>query len=234
MRTRPNRDLLRKTIVAGGASITTPTSFWNLNQSSGSSRTDSCSNPADLTVTGTVTQVSGKISNAASVASGSNVLVNSGNTKNSVSGQFSFCTWFNLNNSAGGTAIANGAGFGGGWKLDISTTHIILTTLQSPSGTTSLDKSVSLSTGTWYFVVGYFNGSQFGLSLDGGSFTTGAGTAPGSVVGIELLNTNAGSNALQGAMDECGYWVGYTLTSTEKDNLYNSGTGKTFNGSSWV
>lgn len=232
MRTRINRPFFRKTIIAGGGGTTAPTGFWNLNEASNSTRNDSCSTPANLTSFGTTTQVTGKIGFAAQSASTFNYLNNGSAAKLNTTGSFSLAGWFKLDNAAGGAMAINGSGGSSGWKITASTTALVITTYQSLGVFTSYTKTISISTGTWYFVVGYFNGSQFGLSLDGGSFTTGAGTACAGSNGISLLGD--GSNSLQGNLDEFGFWNGTVLTSTEKDDLYNSGNGKTFNGSAWV
>lgn len=233
MRTRITRISFRKTIIADGSSITTPTAFWNLDQASGSSRTDSCSSPADLSVNGTVTQVTGKINYAANAASGLNYLSNVLASKlQTGGGSYSFAGWFKLDSAGGGTIAANG-GSGTGWKLTASTTAITLTNYLDFVNFSTYTKTVSLSTGTWYFLCGYYDGANMGLSIDGATFTTNASTYAASNSSNMYL-TGDFASGMQGALDEFGYWVGHVLTSTEKDNLYNSGNGKTFNGSSWV
>lgn len=230
---RPNKALLRKTVSVAAGGTTSPTGFWNLSEASGSSRNDSCSSPVNLSITGTVTQVAGKIGNAASVASGSNYLSGSGSKLNH-GGTFSICGWFYLDNSAGGTVATSGLSTTG-WKLTASTTNLVLTTKQM-AGSTSLTLGGTYTLSTWNFFAAYYDSSVLGLSANGGSFTTGAGTAPASTNDIVFLSDADifTPNALQGRLDEFGYFVGYKLTSTEKDDLYNSGTGKTFNGSAWV
>lgn len=239
MRTRPNRALLRNTISSGSnVTITNPTAYWKLNEGTGnfSITTDQVTSPSQniLTMVGTVTGPTGKIGLAANAASGSNALQNtSAPAKMTTSGTFSGCGWFNLDILSGGIFMKIGNTTSSGWDLSVAGIFISLTTYQT--GPTSTSKFIfpSFSTGQWHFLAWYYDSSTLGISFDGGSFSTGSGNAPGSASATYLLNNNGYTSALQGSADEVSYWVGYKLTSAEVTALYNSGNGKTFNGSVW-
>lgn len=237
MRTRPNKALLRNTINSS-TTITSPTAYWKFDESTGGyPAVDQVTSPSSnlLSTFGTVIGVTGKINNGASVAFGSNALQNvSAPAKMTTSGTFSGCGWVKLDNSSGGYLMKLGNTTSTGWDLSISSTLIILTTYQTGPTFTNLSDSVSISTGVWYFIAWYYDSSTLGISLNGGSFTTGAGSAPGSATATYLLNNSSHTNSLQGTGDEVSYWVGHKLTSAEVTLLYNSGNGKTFNGTSWV
>lgn len=91
----------------------------------------------------------------------------------------------------------------------------------------------TISTGTWYFVVGYHDasGNEIGISVDNGTFVTAAysgGVADSTAVfEIGALREGATTQYFDGLIDEVGVWK-RKLTSTEITALYNSGSGITY------
>lgn len=92
----------------------------------------------------------------------------------------------------------------------------------------------ALLVGSWYNVVGWLNsaGTQIGVSVNlatnSGSYTNGifSGTAPFALAAI-----NSGDSMfMDGRMDETGYW-NKVLTTQERSDLYNSGSGNTYQAS---
>lgn len=95
------------------------------------------------------------------------------------------------------------------------------------------------STGTLYHIVATYDGTNSTLYINGSSEDTATATTSGftnannsTYIGC-MENTGGLERSFDGKIDEVGIWL-EELSSTDVSDLYNSGTGKVWNGSSWA
>ena len=88
----------------------------------------------------------------------------------------------------------------------------------------------ALSTGTWYFVAGEWDGTNIKLSLNGATFQTTSFSGPinSNTQPFDVGLISGSGNPLDGNIDEVGIWMGRALTQTEVGQLYNGGAGLPF------
>ena len=106
-------------------------------------------------------------------------------------------------------------------RFSVSSTGSTLTTVTWVS---------TLSTGTWYFVAGEWDGTSIKLSVNGASFqsTSFSGTIHSNTNPFDIGLISGSGNPLDGSIDEVGIWMGRALTQTEVSQLYNGGAGLPF------
>lgn len=100
------------------------------------------------------------------------------------------------------------------------------------AATTVTDTAVSVSTGTWYFVVAQYNAAaqQISISVNGNTPVTTAftGTVLSGGNTLRLGNDPAGATRnWNGQLDSLGIWKRF-LSFAEVTALYNSGNGRNF------
>jgi hypothetical protein len=99
----------------------------------------------------------------------------------------------------------------------------------SPNGSTltTVTWASTLSTGTWYFVAGEWDGTNTKLSVNGATFqtTSFSGTIHSNARAFDMGLISGSGNPLDGRIDEVGIWMGRALTQTEVSQLYNGGAG---------
>ena len=102
----------------------------------------------------------------------------------------------------------------------------------SPNGSTltTVTWASTLSTGTWYFVAGEWDGTNIKLSVNGATFqtTSFSGTIHSNANQFDMGLISGSGNPLNGSIDEVGIWMGRALTQTEVGQLYNGGAGLPF------
>jgi hypothetical protein len=225
--------------------------YWKMDEASGT-RQDSTSNNRDLTETGSVPGVTGKVGDAANftiaAANGLKILSDTAFTCLGTE-PFTFAFWVKLAD------------------IEAVSDHTLMyRTVQDP--TTTIDwyvffnpvngnfmvldaydvddneygfvlHTTEISAGVWYFVLGYIDpvGELAGLRVNDVEVTEGFFSTPVAhgtynnnclSVGAELNFNNPIEAQFQarGDMDEVGFWP-RLLTTEEKDYLYNSGNGRT-------
>ena len=237
-------------VTAGGTSatsssdkyfwLTTPTAYWKLNESS-STRVDQMSNPCNLSVTGTINQTAGLITNAASPGTAASRLSNSSlpGKMSPGSGAWTITSWFypTTNPSLSEAILTFGNTFNG-FNLTYTGSNYEGQIFQSNQSQQSLTTTDGIALNTWHLVMLNFDGSHLNLQIDNGTIhqvAASASTAFTSVYlsgGLSVNGTNA--SATGDSMCENAYWVGHTLSSNESTILYNSRTGHTCNGTNWL
>jgi len=92
---------------------------------------------------------------------------------------------------------------------------------------TTVTWASTLSTGTWYFVAGEWDGTNIKLSVNGATFqtTSFSGTIHSNANNFDIGLISGSGNPLDGRIDEVGIWMGRALTQTEVGQLYNGGAG---------
>jgi len=98
---------------------------------------------------------------------------------------------------------------------------------------TVVDSPSAISTGTWYFLVAWFDASAHTLNLQVNngavnSVSSGAAIPIDGIGAFEIGARNLLSYPINGVIDEVGFWK-KTLSVQERTDLYNSGIGNTYN-----
>lgn len=85
---------------------------------------------------------------------------------------------------------------------------------------------------TWNLAIARYTGGNLYASLNSGTEVSIA--CPGVSLSSPKLIWNNTSLTLTYNIDEAAVWIGTALDSTQRTTLYNSGAGRTYNGSAWV
>jgi len=213
-------------------------SYWKLNEASGT-RADSVGDN-DLTDNNTVTRVVGKQSGAAQfvLANSEYLSVTSNSSLNIGTSSFTLATWVYLSSKATQMGIITKwpTGGTGVYFIDYLNSsdrfRFRVTKDGGTSATAIADNLGAPSTGTWYFIVCTFDGTNLSIQVNNGTADTA--TLAGTTVDPDnadpfYLGRFSGTtpNYLDGYVDEVGFWK-RLLDSEEKARLYNSGSGITY------
>lgn len=209
--------------------ITTPQSYWKLDESSGTA--------VDIVggFNGTNTSVTysaGKINNGANF-NGTTSKLDLSTTAFAPTTAVSFSCWINCSSYATRQAIfakTDGiANLTTAFIFEVGNTSGKLTMTLSQGATTMTTTSASsLTSSAWSFVTFTYDGANMKIYINGTLDVTTAGT--GSINNITQATALGyfGSYSLltlNGALDECGFWNNYALTASEITQLYNGGNG---------
>lgn len=215
-------------------------SYWSLEEAS-STRNDAFATN-HLSDHNTVSQVTGKVANAAGFASASSQYLSVASADFHTGDiDFTFAGWFYFTSLPGGGAymdILAKQGNSGDREYLIEYdggANRLIWYVRNPANSAwgTVTWSSAFSTGTWYFVVVWHDSvnNVLGIQVNNGTAVTAAwssgvnasGTAPFMLGGLG----NLGFWFLNGRIDEVGFWK-RTLTPTEKTFLYNSGAGRSY------
>lgn len=178
-----------------------------------------------------VSWVAGKIGDCADFAgtSGSDIQLS---TTSSLTNNLTFSFWYYHSSTARQGLYAKTDGSGNSsssWVFEVNSSNIYFT-LYSGSSAYSTVTTTTLSTNTWYFITGTYDGSTVKVYLN----ATLEGSASMSVNINNITQTTVlgqfGSYTglpCSGYIDEVGSWS-RALSSTEITELYNGGTGLTY------
>ncbi len=211
------------------------TSWWTLNETSGT-RSDSRGSNT-LTDTNTVTyNASGKQGNAASFTGSSSEKLNRSDNSSLSAGNvdFLFCAWIypTLNNAARQAIINKGSTGTGEYRLEIDwTTSKVYWSVWNSSGTlTEVASTNTIATNTWYFVCGWHDaaGDVVGVSVNGVEATAAHSTGVRDGSGNFCLGARDTDRYYTGYIDEVGYWDAYLPSAHERRWLYNKGAGRVY------
>ena len=210
--------------------------YYRLEEASGTR--DDVQEAMDLSDINTVTQAAGKLGNAASydVANIERLDGGTGSPVNFSGNQdFTLAAWVYVSSTASDRVIASkdsSAGFRG-YSMHYSNSPDRFRFIVSNDGTatTALDADNlgAVSTGTWYYVVAWHDADADTINIqvdDGTADSTAHSTGVNNPSGIKFTVGgihNAGN--YHGRIDEVGVW-NRVLTSAERTELYNSGTGE--------
>jgi hypothetical protein len=212
-------------------------SYWKLDETTGN-RLDTVG-AQTLTVNGSVSYQSGKVSNAVLFNGNSYLLHGSNSTLQTGDIDYSVSAWVYLTalpaNGVAAPIVSKTADGAGEYSLKAQTTagltHFRFTVTKS-DGTglqTAQKADVNVQTGTWYFLVGWHDATNntVGISVDD---VTQTATYSSGVSAVSAAQLNIGTEDigpheyLTGAVDEVGFWK-RLLTEDEKTTLYNGGYG---------
>lgn len=99
-------------------------------------------------------------------------------------------------------------------------------------GTTEVDSNVTLSTATWYHIVAWHDSvnNEIGIAINNGTPVTTAHStgAPDTTHPFELGASTSQSLYWDGILDEVGFWKNRVLNSSDIAELYNGGSGLSY------
>lgn len=204
--------------------ITTPTAYWKLED-----LTDEIGS-LDFTNNGTTTFSTGKVSNAA-YFNGSSQYLSRADTAVLRSGDrdWSLSFWFYAADIVGTEyIISKRGGSTNEWGVRIATADIDLVY----DGSLVAQWSAAVSATTWYHVVAWHDATanEFGIVLNAGTPVTGADTAIAAAGTSDFVvgGITGGATLFGGRVDEVGWWADHVLTSGERSELYNGGSGQSY------
>jgi len=207
--------------------------YYSLEEASGT-RADATGRGNDLdTPVNTPGNTTGKIGNAISLVAGSSQAIYRASTTDLVmNGSFyTVCCWVKLTSVSSNTLWAKwnhpnkeyGCYVEGSiFKHAVSPDTSAQTTLSSTFGTPA--------TGTWYFVACWYDGTKIYIQVNNGTIDStnySSGIANGTNPFAVGRLSSGGLYLMNGAVDELGVWK-RVLTSDERTDLYNSGTGRDY------
>lgn len=204
-------------------------SHWKLDETSGTRADAQGSN--NLTSSGTAASVAGKIGNAfapTGIAAGGTLSIADNASLSMGNHDFTLSAWANFDTSTNSRGIAIKWGTGSNEYGLYSNGGKFRFIVNGSGGYSYAESPTTLSNGTWYFLVGWYdsNANTVNLKINNGTtisvpFTGGTvsdGTNPFTIGSFN------GGNYVDGSIDSVSVWK-RTLTEQEMTALYNSGTG---------
>lgn len=220
------------------ANITTDmVGWWPLNEASGDALDANGSN--NMTQVGTITRVSGKLSNAADFDPNEHFHTSTA-TPNGGNNDWCVAFWFNPDLVANADILCtcgqynSGSISGYNFSITLKSASTIGIDLGVASVWQSVESSATISAGNWYFCEAYYIASTntLGIRINNGTpdetVITGTPqnvTSPSLIIGAQ----RSGYGGFNGKMDEVVAW-NRVLTSTESDGLWNDGAGVAYPG----
>lgn len=218
--------------------LTNLVAFWKLQEAVGASRLDSVGTN-HLTQYNSVGQIAGKVGNAASF-NGTTQRLDIADTaalSMPTTQQFTIAGWLNITTLVSGATPLNKGQliftssdfeYALQFVLDVPSGEIRLRFMVSDGSTNvQVPMTTQLSTGTWHFIVAWYDGFVRLQANNGTIYTAGDGTFLGSADGTKnfnLASSGSGGGFFAGSLDAWGIWK-RVLTSTERTQLWNSGNG---------
>jgi Concanavalin A-like lectin/glucanases superfamily len=234
-RRRPISSGMGSFAVAAAAASTLKTgliAYWELEEASGS-RADSHTNGLTLTENGTVSQVAGKVGNAASFPSAGNILRRADDALFNFSGGITVACWLRFPTAIPTTTVTQVS------KLRSFSEWILLfegagsdkliwqifNSVTNPSIKTDTF-GASFVGDTWYFICCTADNTNIKISVDNG---TKDSAAQGNAIDNTTEDFRLGDQDFNGAfhLDQVGLWS-RALTDDEITQLYNGGSGRSY------
>lgn len=226
-----NMRLINNLLFASGSTLYTGLqAFWKLDEASGT-RVDQWGDN-DLTDNNTVTQVAGKIGNAAQFTAANSEYLSIVDNASLSMGDFDFsiARWVYLDSLGVSRAVVSKwAGVSSEYVVQTTTANQLQFAV-SNNGTAFTDiinTSVTFSASTWYFFVAWHDatGNTINLSINNGTAASAAHTT-GVFNGSSPVQVGAVATAAfwNGRIDALGIWK-KALSAGERTSLYNGGAG---------
>jgi hypothetical protein len=215
--------------VAAAPSITAPTAYWNLGESS--TRLDQVTSPAscDLAKSGSIGSVAGLIGNASQGASVS-VLHNTSAPSKMDPGANPWSMWGWVKPNGTEDLLGLGQVNNGGFIASYDGVKSALTVVMYQD----FEDSVTLSTGNgsmtnlaWNFIAIWWDGTKLWASVNNGTPVSAVSSQMGAVSQMAILGTSS-TFSPSTIMDEFAFWNNHAVTSAELTAGYNSGSGRTY------
>jgi hypothetical protein len=189
----------------------------------------------DLTNENTVAFNAGLVNNAADGGSGNtNKALNLANGLGINGGNFSMSMWIKLASTISSITTFGGQASNGGsnvgYEFEYDGTTLTFNRFQNGTNDFNATETVALSTGTWYHLVGTYDGTTLKLYRNNVAktplTTSGNGGSALTQKFVLFKNPTANVRYFSGKIDEVGVWS-KALTTTEIADLYNGGAGQT-------
>jgi hypothetical protein len=206
-----------------------PAAYWALENSG----TDSTGNGVTLSDNFfMIPYVAGKVGNAAEFASFAFLESSPEDTLNPTA-NMSIALWFKSSSAAESMLLSRSSGsLSESYNITLSSTGVLTCTIfKAAFGSASVSSAAGYNDNSWHFVVfSVVAGVPF-LSMDGGAFAQGTGSAPSPKTNTYILTLGASyahANSYTGYLDEVGIWPAYALVDADVAVLWNGGAGKTY------
>ena len=230
--------------VAGGGNglLNNLEAYWKFDEGSGTTVADATGNGFDLTDSGTVNIVTGKLGNAKEVL-GSGYFTGDGNMFDNISDKFSCGGWAQFYTLNGTYSDSSGSStYREAFRCDdgLANNGILIRNhagnfevrIGNGTGYYGHEDSTGFSANTWYYLFVTYNASTntFVMYVNGSAVYTDTGASWGNMLhpGTGTLSIMGqaynGSERMDGILDEWGLWS-RELSSTDIATLYNSGSG---------
>ncbi|MEK7642063.1 MAG: LamG-like jellyroll fold domain-containing protein, partial [Patescibacteria group bacterium] len=192
---------------------TTLSAYWNLNQTSGTTATDSSGNSRTATLLGSPTWTTGVAGNGL-LFNGTSAYVNAGNIG---SATFSISAWVNMSSSQSGwgSIAMKQSSFG----LEVQNGAVYANVGNGSSWTNTIQ--APLASGVWKHVVQTYDGTTNRLYVDGILVASGAGSFTNTSANLLLGSWNGSSEFFNGKIDEVRVYSG-ALTAAEVGTLFST------------
>lgn len=224
------------TVDISGTLTTSLISYWKLSDSAGHRADSKGSN--NLTNFNTVTSVAGKVGNASSFSSASSQYLGiSDNASMSTGGiDFTISAWVNISDDSTRVIASkyDDTGTTKEWRLiyKASVKKFAFSTTDSGNTVTEIiaDTPTPITLGSWYFVVAWRNQSSgtINVQVNNGTVYSLAASAPVDTSAAFKVGWSHSTTWWNGKIDEVGWWK-KVLSTQERTDLYNAGTGSTYN-----
>lgn len=187
------------------------------------------------TITGGVTYATGKVGTKCADFDGATTTRVDVGTLDVNPSEFSISMWFNATSFSDARLISKATGTNVNdhyFMLGCEQSGVSFRLSTNSAGTgTEISGSTNLSTGVWYHIVGWYNGSVYKIYLNGEEDASGSktGLVPTSdsvdtTIGNQPLS-GGGNRAFHGKIDQLMIW-NRAVTSQEISALYNGGSGR--------
>lgn len=205
--------------------------LWELEEASGTRVDAHGSN--DLTDNNTVGQGTGKVGNCADLELSNNESLSIADNPSLSCGDIDFTAAAWVNFESAGTMHVMGkwetAAGQAEWRCLSLASNFTFRIASAPGAENAVSAtSVTISTGTWYFVVVWHDSvaNTMNIQVNNGTVHSQAHSAgvQDSTASFRIGMNDAGLNVLDGLIDQVGFWK-RVLTSDERTELYNSGDG---------
>jgi hypothetical protein len=210
-------------------------SYWKLDEASGNAIDAHGANT--LTQNGTVGTTAGKIGNARTFSGSPNYLSTASNSSLQVGDvDFTAAFWVRFNSLAiqqvpvGKWSLA---GSNREYRFFFQSASNRMLFQVSALGTAAVTVAANLfgglSTGVWYYVVGWHDATANTISISVNGISNSASHSTGVFAGSSIFGIGRSGDDFptDGAIDECGVWK-RTLNADERAALYNGGNGLSY------
>jgi hypothetical protein len=198
-------------------------SYWKMQEVSGNVTDFKGVSP--LTNAST-TSIAGKIGNGRNFSGATQYLTSANNNAYNNTAAFSVSAWVKLDELTARMIVGNTVD-----NFELQTTGgVLLFYVRNAGGwgTPTQSAAAAIATGTWYHVVGTFDGTNIKVYRNGVQVGTNVARAAPLVTGDYSIRVGTYGAApgwfMDGVIDEVGIW-NRAITATEVASLYNSGNG---------
>lgn len=137
------------------------------------------------------------------------------------------CGWFKLESTGVAHTLMSTLSGNDGYEVRITSGDVLEVEVGTGSATNAATHATSLSTGTWYFWEAQYDGTDVGIALNGGAFTTETTAFSAGSAAFRIGSTIAGGSYADGVAQLCAVLTD-TPSSAERTALYASGSPTTY------